>query len=110
MLSSFKADVMIYEQKIKSRRYCQSYWKSRKSLLLSWSKSGTHFITYISKKFHLNNKVKQINFLFKLICQANGFTFINNNNIVTEDLRKDGLNRGKSTLANDFINNLNNFY
>ena len=56
----------------------------------------------------MNNKVKQIN-LRNLICQGNGFVFIKNDNIVTKVLWKYGLhffNRGKNTLANNFINHL----
>ena len=41
--------------------------------------------------FHLNNKVKRINFLLTMICQEDGFIFINNDNILTEYLWKDGL-------------------
>ena len=43
------------------------------------------------KKFSLNNKVKQVNFLLKTICDGNDFIFIKNDNIVTEDLKKDGI-------------------
>ena len=44
--------------------------------------------------------------MIKFICQEKGFIFINSDNLVTEDLWKDGLIRGKSILDNDFINHL----
>ena len=62
------------------------------------------------KTFSINFNV---NFLLKLICQENGLIFIDNSNLVTEDLWKKGLqlfNREKSTLAYNFISHLNNFY
>ena len=62
------------------------------------------------KTFNINLNV---NFLLKLICQEKGLIFIDNSNLVTEDLWKKGLqlfNREKSTLAYNFISHLNNFY
>ena len=39
----------------------------------------------------LNEKVKRINFLLKLICEENGYFFIEDTNIETRDLWKDGI-------------------
>ena len=39
----------------------------------------------------LNEKVKRINFLLELICEENGYFFIEDTNIETRDLWKDGI-------------------
>ena len=47
------------------------------------------------------------------MCWDNSFVFIDNNNIPSSSLFRDGLHLlefGKRILANDFIDNLNNFF
>ena len=39
----------------------------------------------------LNDKVKHVHFLLKLICEENGYFFIDKNNIDVRDLWKDGI-------------------
>ena len=61
----------------------------------------------------LNVKVKRVNFLLKLICEKNGYFFIDNSNIEIGDLWKYGihlLESGKTQLAENFICFLNNSY
>ena len=65
-----------------------------------------------SGKF-LNEKLKRINFLLKLICEENEYFFIDNSNIEIRYLWKDGihlLESGKTKLAQNFIYFLNNSY
>ena len=61
----------------------------------------------------LNGKVKRVNFLLKQICEENGYFFIDNSNIKIRDLWKDGIHlieSGKTKLAENFINFLDNSY
>ena len=62
----------------------------------------------------LNGKVKRVNFLLKLICEENGYFFLDNSSIKIGDLWKDGihliLESGKAKLAENFIYFLNNCY
>ena len=39
----------------------------------------------------LNGKVKRVNFLLKLICEENGYFFLDNSNIKIRDLWKDDI-------------------
>ena len=39
----------------------------------------------------LDGKVKRVNFLLELICEENGYFFIDNSNIEIRDLWKDGI-------------------
>ena len=65
----------------------------------------------------VNNKltiafISSINQLISNMCRDNSFVFIDNNNIPTASLFRDGLHLleiGKRILANNFIDNLNNF-
>ena len=55
---------------------------------------------------HFNESLKHL-------CRANGFCFINNDNILEGNLYKDRLHLlevGKRILANNFINGINNNY
>ena len=61
----------------------------------------------------LDWNVKRVNFLLKLICEKNGYFFIDNSNIEIRDLRKDGihlLESCKTKLGENFIYFLNNSY
>ena len=61
----------------------------------------------------LNGKVKRVNFLLKLICEENGYFFIDNSNIDIIDLWEDGihlLESGKTKLAENFTYFSNNSY
>ena len=65
----------------------------------------------------VNNKltsayITSVNQHISNMCPYNSFTFIDNNNIPTSSLFRDGLHLpevGKRILANNFIDNLNNF-
>ena len=51
-----------------------------------------NWITKICRRGKLlNNKVKRINFLLKLICEENGHFFVDNSNIDIRDLWEDGI-------------------
>ena len=61
----------------------------------------------------LDGTVKRVFFLLKLICEENGYFFIDNSTIEIRDLWKDGvylLESGKTKLAENFIYFLNNSY
>ena len=61
----------------------------------------------------LDGKVKRVNFLLKLICEENGYFFIDNSNIEIRDLWKDGihlLKSGKTKSAENFKYFLNNSF
>ena len=65
----------------------------------------------------VNNKltsayISSVNQRISNMCRDNSFVFIDNNNIPTSSLLRDGIHLlevGKSILANNFIDNLNNF-
>ena len=65
----------------------------------------------------INNKltsayISSVNQRISNMCRDNSFVFIDNNNIPTSSLLRDGIHLlevGKSILANNFIDNLNNF-
>ena len=65
----------------------------------------------------VNNKltsayISSVNQRISNMCQDNSFVFIDNNNIPTSSLFRDGLHLleiGKRILANNFIDNLNHF-
>ena len=65
----------------------------------------------------VNNKltsayISSVNQRISDMCRDNSFVFIDNNNIPTSSLFRDGLRLlevGKRILANNFIDNLNNF-
>ena len=60
---------------------------------------------------HLNSKVTKVNDILKDLCYNEGFGFINNINITSQYLWKDGLHlieAGKVILANNFIHSINN--
>ena len=65
----------------------------------------------------VNNKltsayISSVNQRISNMCRDNSFVFIDNNNILTSSLFRDGLHLlevGKRILANNFIDNLNNF-
>ena len=64
-----------------------------------------------NRKF-LNDKVKKVNFLLRLLCNEHDFKFIDNSNINESDLCEDGLHLvecGKVKLANNYINSLNSY-
>ena len=59
-----------------------------------------------------NKKVNRIIFSLKLICEENGYFFIDNSNIETRDLWRNGvhlLKSGMTKLAQNFIYLLINF-
>ena len=65
----------------------------------------------------VNNKlasayISNVNQCISNMCRDNAFVFIDNNNIPTSSLFRDGLHLleiGKRILANNFMDNLNNF-
>ena len=69
--------------------------------------SGLVFTTRIY--LHLLN---QVNKCVLDICKAHNISFINNDNIIRNDIYSDGLHllrSGKFLLSNNFIENINNF-
>lgn len=64
------------------------------------------------KSNFLNEKIKKVNFLLRLLCNENDFIYIDNSNINELDLWEDGLHLlecGKVKLANNYINSLNSY-
>ena len=67
--------------------------------------------TVVNKKL-TSAYISSVNQLISNMCRNNSFVFIDNNNIPTSGLFRDGLHlleMGKRILANNFIDNLNNF-
>ena len=61
----------------------------------------------IRKGFNLNSKIKSINNLLKLTCEANNWSFIDNSNLDESCLNAGGLHlnrKGSSYLRSNFSN------
>ena len=70
------------------------------------------FISLICPSRRKRINTKRINNKLKQLCQGNNFAFIDNFQITSNDLRKDGtpsVEDGKVLLASNFIDNFNYF-
>ena len=98
-----------------SRGSVQNLLDNLKQIVLKCKSAGVKMV--LVSEIVVNNKltnayISSVNQRISNMCRDNSFVFIDNNNIPTSSLFRDGLHLlevGKRILANNFIDNLNNF-